>query len=103
MHLNFLEFEQPIAEINAKIKELRLVDSDSELDINEEINRLKAKEMELTQSIFASLKPWQVVQLARHPMRPYTGDYIERIFTDFDELHGDRHFRDDGSIIVEIE
>jgi acetyl-CoA carboxylase carboxyl transferase subunit alpha len=99
MSLNFLEFEQPIAELEAKITELRLVHNDKSLNITEEINRLKMKEVELTKHIFAGLKPWQIVQLARHPNRPYTLDYIERIFTDFDELHGERHFADDEAIV----
>lgn len=99
MTLNFLEFERPIAELEAKIEELRLVGTDSEVNINEEIKRLEQKSRDLTRSIFGSLNDWQVVQLARHPQRPYTLDYIEHIFTDFDELHGDRHFADDMSLI----
>ncbi len=99
MNLNFLDFEQPIAELEAKIDELRLVTSDKEVNITEEIQRLQDKSKDLTKSIFASLSAWQVAQLARHPQRPYTYDYIENIFTDFDELHGDRHFRDDLAVV----
>ncbi len=99
MNLNFLDFEQPIAELEAKIEELRLVGNDSEINISEEIKRLEQKSRELTKNIFSSLNSWQVVQMARHPQRPHSLDYIERIFTDFDELHGDRHFADDLAII----
>jgi acetyl-CoA carboxylase carboxyl transferase subunit alpha len=99
MDLNFLDFEQPIAELEAKIEELRFVGGDSELNISDEIQRLQAKSRSLTESIFANLSPWQVAQLARHPQRPYTTDYIERITTDFQELHGDRAFADDPAII----
>lgn len=99
MNLNFLDFEQPIAELEAKIEELRLVGNDSEINLNEEIKRLEQKSRELTRTIFNSLNSWQIVQLARHPQRPHTLDYIERIFTDFDELHGDRHFADDPAIV----
>lgn len=99
MDLNFLDFEQPIAELQAKIEELRLVGDDNEINISEEINRLEAKSRSLTEAIFSGLKPWQVSQLARHPQRPYAQDYIERIFTDFQELHGDRAFADDPAII----
>lgn len=99
MNLNFLEFEQPIAELEAKIEELRYVGSDSELNISEEIERLKSKSRELTESIFAKLDPWQISQLSRHPLRPYMLDYVERIFTDFEELHGDRAFADDKAIV----
>ena len=99
MNLNFLEFEQPIAELEAKIEELRYVGDDSELNIGEEIERLRQKSKALTRSIFANLSPWQVAQLARHPQRPYTLDYIERIFTDFQELRGDRAFADDPAMI----
>ncbi len=99
MNLNFLEFEQPIAELEAKIEELRHVGSDSEVNISEEITRLETKSVELTESIFASLTPWQIAQLARHPLRPYTKEYIELIFTEFDELHGDRHYADDHAIV----
>lgn len=99
MSFNFLDFERPIAELEAKIEELRLVGNDSEVNINEEVKRLEQKSRDLTKSIFSSLNSWQVVQLARHPQRPYTLDYIEHIFTDFDELHGERHFSDDLSIV----
>lgn len=99
MNLNFLDFEQPIAEIEAKIEELRLVDTDNHINLNDEIKRLEQKSKELTRSIFNSLTVWQTVQLARHPQRPHVFDYIERIFTDFDELHGDRHFADDQAIV----
>ena len=96
----FLEFEKPIAEINAKIEELRRVDTKNDIDFSDEINRLEKKSVKLTQSIFSSLSPWQITQLARHPLRPYTLDYIERIFTDFQELHGDRTFADDRAIVA---
>ncbi len=99
MNLNFLEFEQPIAELEAKIEELRYVGSDSEVNISEEIGRLENKSRELTESIFSRLSPWQVSQMARHPLRPYTLDYIERVFTEFEELHGDRAYADDPSIV----
>lgn len=99
MNLNFLDFEQPIADLEAKIAELRLVGNDSEININEEIKRLEQKSKELTRTIFSSLDSWQIVQLARHPQRPHTLDYLEKIFTDFDELHGDRHFADDMAIV----
>ncbi|MBA2655278.1 MAG: acetyl-CoA carboxylase carboxyltransferase subunit alpha [Gammaproteobacteria bacterium] len=99
MNLNFLEFERPIAELEAKIEELRRVGTDTELNIIEEITRLESKSKELTRSIFSSLSATQTVQMARHPLRPYTNDYIARIFTDFDELHGDRHFSASPAII----
>ncbi len=99
MNLNFLDFEQPIAELEAKIDELRMLTSDTEVNINEEIKRLQQKNLELTKKIFSDLTDWQMVKLARHPQRPYTPDYIERMFTDFDELHGDRHYSDDAAII----
>jgi acetyl-CoA carboxylase carboxyl transferase subunit alpha len=95
----FLEFEQPIAELEAKIEELRYVQDESALDISEEIDRLQKKSQALMKDIYAKLTPWQVAQLARHPQRPYTLDYINDIFTDFHELHGDRVFADDSSII----
>ncbi len=98
-NLNFLEFEQPIAELQAKIEELRLVGVDSEININEEISRLEDKSRDLTKSIFQNLSAWQITQLARHPQRPYTYDYIANMFTDFTELHGDRHFKDDLAIV----
>lgn len=99
MHFKFLDFEQPIAELGAKIEELRKLGNDADLNVNEEIKRLEQKKIELTQSIFQSLNPWQIVQLARHPQRPYFLDYIPRIFSDFDELHGDRDFSDDPAIM----
>lgn len=99
MNPNYLEFEQPIAELESKIDELRLVVGDSEINLTEEIDRLKDKSVSLTESIFSDLTPWQVAQVARHPQRPYTLDYIKRIFTDFDELHGDRTLGDDQAIV----
>ena len=99
MDLNFLDFEQPIAELEAKIDELRYVSSDSEININDEVARLKSKSESLTKSIFSKLTPWQVAQIARHPMRPYTADYLEILAPDFQELHGDRMFADDDAII----
>ena len=99
MNLNYLEFEQPIAELEGKIEELQLVGSDNDLNITEEIAKLREKSTKLTESIYAQLTPWHVVQVARHPHRPYTSDYIKRLFTDWDELHGDRHFGDDHAII----
>jgi len=99
MNLNFLDFEQPIAELQAKIEELRYVGDDTGLNINDEISRLESKSRSLTESIFSNLSAVQVSQLARHPLRPYTLDYIEQIFTDFEELHGDRAFSDDPAIV----
>jgi acetyl-CoA carboxylase carboxyl transferase subunit alpha len=99
MNLNFLDFEQPIADLEAKIEELRHVGTDSEVNIDEEIDRLKAKSRELTKSIFSDLSAWQIAQLARHPQRPYTLDYLGAMFTDFEELHGDRSFGDDPALI----
>jgi len=99
MKQTFLEFEQPIAELEAKIEELRYVQDDSALDISEEISRLQKKSNTLTKEIYGKLHPWQISQVARHPQRPYTLDYIHNIFTDFHELHGDRHFADDASIV----
>ena len=99
MDPNYLEFEQPIAELEAKISELRLVGSDNEINISEEIQNLKDKSTSLTEKIYANLTPWQISQVARHPLRPYTMDYIEHILTEFDELHGDRLFADDQAII----
>ncbi len=96
---SFLDFEQPIAELEAKIDELRFVQDDSAVDISDEISRLQAKSQGLLKEIYAKLSPWQVSQLARHPQRPYTQDYINEIFTDFHELHGDRSFSDDLSIV----
>src|SRR5688572_31909490 len=99
MDLNFLDFEQPIAELEAKIDELKFLGTDTEINIGEEIARLKAKSRVLTTSIFANLNPWQITQLARHPQRPYTLDYIGQLFTDFQELHGDRMYGDDMAIV----
>jgi acetyl-CoA carboxylase carboxyl transferase subunit alpha len=99
MDLKFLEFEQPIAELEARIDALKFVSEDSELNISEEIERLKNKSETLTRSIFSNLSAWQIAQLARHPQRPYTFDYIERICTDFHELHGDRMYADDHSLV----
>ena len=99
MNPNYLDFEQPIAELEAKIEELRYVGDDSEINIGEEITKLQEKSRSLTRSIFSKLTPWQTSKLARHPMRPYTLDYIDRIFTDFQELHGDRSFADDPAIV----
>ncbi len=97
--MNFLDFEQPIAELEAKIDELKFVSSDSEVNIGEEIARLRAKSRSLTTSIFSNLSQWQIAQLARHPQRPYTLDYVSAIFTDFQELHGDRMYADDHAIV----
>jgi len=99
MDLSFLDFERPIAELEAKIEELRLVGDDAEINIEDEIERLRAKSLSLTESIFASLTPWQISQLSRHPQRPYLTDYIGRVFDDFQELHGDRAFADDHAIL----
>ena len=99
MDLNFLEFEQPIAELEAKIDELRYLGDDAEINIVEEINRLRAKSRVLTKTIFATLSAWQVAQIARHPQRPYTLDYLPLVFTDFEELHGDRMYADDLAIV----
>ncbi len=99
MNPNFLDFEQPIADLQAKIEELRLVGNDNALNISDEISRLQEKSSTLTESIFGNLSSWQISQLSRHPRRPYTLDYIEHIFTEFDELHGDRHFSDDAAIV----
>jgi acetyl-CoA carboxylase carboxyl transferase subunit alpha len=99
MAVSFLDFEQPIAELEAKIEELRHVTSDAKVNIQEEIARLQAKSRQLTTSIFANLSPWQITQLARHPQRPYTLDYLGSIFQDFQELHGDRMFADDLAIV----
>lgn len=100
MNPNFLDFEQPIADLQAKIEELRLVGNDNEhLNISEEITRLEEKSKSLTKSIFSDLTTWQKARLARHPLRPYTLDYIDLVFTEFEELHGDRHFADDAAIV----
>jgi acetyl-CoA carboxylase carboxyl transferase subunit alpha len=99
MDLKFLDFEQPIAELEAKIDELRFVGDDSEININEEVSRLKTKSETLTRNIFSKLSAWQIAQIARHPMRPYTTDYLEMIAPDFQELHGDRMYADDPAIV----
>ena len=99
MQGTFLEFEQPIAELEAKIEELRKLGNDAEVNVSEEIKRLEQERVKRIQSIFASLNAWQVVQLARHPERPYFLDYVHKIFTDFDELHGDRQFSDDEAVV----
>jgi acetyl-CoA carboxylase carboxyl transferase subunit alpha len=99
MKTTFLDFEQPIAELEGKIEQLRFVQDDSAVDISEEISRLEAKSLSLTRDIYGKLSPWQIAQVARHPQRPYTLDYIEHIFTDFEELHGDRAFADDHAIV----
>ena len=99
MNPNYLDFEQPIAELQAKIEELRLVSSDSQVNLSDEIARLEEKSRKLTESIFKDLTPWQVSQLSRHPQRPYTLDYLEHMFSDFDELHGDRNFGDDAALV----
>lgn len=99
MDLKFLDFEQPIAELEAKIEELRFVGDDSEISINEEVARLKGKSAALTKSIFSKLGAWQIAQIARHPMRPYTNDYLGYFAPDFQELHGDRMYADDPAIV----
>ena len=99
MNLNFLEFEQPIAELEAKIDELRYIGDDANVNITDEVSKLEAKSKALTQSIFSGLSPWQISQLSRHPQRPYTMEYIVRLFTEFHELHGDRCYADDHAII----
>lgn len=99
MKTSFLDFEQSIADLEAKIEELRFVQDDSAVDISEEIDRLEQKSAQLTKDIYAKLSPWQISQVARHPQRPYTLDYIQHIFTDFEELHGDRAFADDHAIV----
>lgn len=99
MNPNYLDFEQPIAELEAKIEELRLVGSDNDLNINDEINKLREKSNKLTEKLYTNLTAWQIVRVARHPLRPYALDYISRVFTEFDELHGDRHFGDDQAIV----
>src|SRR5262249_25445568 len=96
---HFLDFEQPVAELEAKIDELRYVQNESAVDISEEIDRLSKKSLLLTKDIYAGLTPWQVTQIARHPQRPYTLDYVAEVFTDYQELHGDRAFADDQSIV----
>ena len=98
-NLSYLDFEQPIAELESKIEELRMVTSDGGVNINDEIKKLKEKNQRLTRKIFSQLTDWQIVKLARHPNRPFTPDYIALLFTKFDEMHGDRHFADDRAII----
>lgn len=95
----FLDFEQPIAELESKIEELRYVQTESAVDISEEIDQLSKKSQQLTKDIYSELSPWQITKIARHPERPYTLDYVRDIFTDFVELHGDRHYADDQSIV----
>lgn len=99
MNENFLDFEKPIAELEDKLEQLRRLCNDTELDISEEMARLEAKSQALTESIFGALTPWQITQIARHPLRPYTLDYVSRLFTEFHELHGDRAFADDPAIV----
>ena len=99
MNLNFLDFEQPIAELDAQIKELQQVMLEEKIDLSKEIEKLEKKRQKLTNTIFADLTPWQVVRLARHPQRPHTIDYVNSLFTEFDELHGDRMFADDAAIM----
>lgn len=96
---NCLDFEKPIAELEAMLRELRHLSAEQDLNISDEIARLEAKSKALTDSIFASLTPWQIAQIARHPLRPYTLDYVERLFTEFQELHGDRAFADDHALV----
>ena len=102
MNLNFLDFEQPIAELEAKIEELRYLGNDTDINITEQIGRLKQRSQELTRSIFSTLSAHQISRLARHPQRPYTLDYIQRLFTDFEELHGDRAFGDDPALVCGV-
>jgi acetyl-CoA carboxylase carboxyl transferase subunit alpha len=102
MNLNYLDFEQPIAELEAKIEELQFIGNTSDINIADEIAKLREKSTKLTESIYAKLTAWDVVKIARHPQRPYASDYISRVFTDFDELHGDRHFGDDRAIIAGV-
>lgn len=99
MNPNYLDFEQPIADLQAKIEELRLVGNDNDINISDEIARLKEKSKTLTKNIFSDLDSWQIARMARHPQRPYTLDYVEHLFTEFEELHGDRHFSDDAAIV----
>lgn len=102
MNLNYLDFEQPIAELQQKIEELRHMEDGSQVSLSEEIARLETKSRQLTEQIFSKLEPWQIAQLARHPQRPYSLDYVQAIFTDWEELHGDRHFSDDPAIVSGI-
>ncbi len=99
MNLNYLDFEQPIAELEGKIEELQLVGDSSDINIADEIAKLRQKSSKLTETIYSKLTAWDIVKIARHPQRPYTSDYIPLLFSDFDELHGDRHFGDDKAII----
>lgn len=99
MNPNYLDFEQPIAELEVKIEELQLVGTDNDINIGDEITTLREKSTRLTEKIYSNLSAWDIVKVARHPQRPYTLDYIPRIFTEFDELHGDRHFADDHAIV----
>jgi acetyl-CoA carboxylase carboxyl transferase subunit alpha len=102
MNLNYLDFEQPIAELQQKIEDLRNMSDGSQVSLSEEIQRLEAKQKQLTEQIFSKLEPWQITQLARHPQRPYALDYVERLFSDWEELHGDRAFSDDPAIVSGI-
>jgi acetyl-CoA carboxylase carboxyl transferase subunit alpha len=102
MKTTFLDFEQAIAELEGKIEQLRFVQDESAVDISEEISRLEAKSQALTKDIYATLTPWQIAQVARHPQRPYTLDYIEHLFTDFEEMHGDRVFADDHALVCGV-
>jgi acetyl-CoA carboxylase carboxyl transferase subunit alpha len=99
MNLNFLDFEQPIAELEAKIEELQRVSGNNALDIADEVERLRGKSEDLTKNLFSNLSAWQISQLARHPQRPYTLDYAKHLLTDFEEIHGDRSFADDKAIV----
>jgi len=99
MNLNYLDFEQPIAELEGKIEELQLIGNSSDVSIADEVAKLREKSTKLTETIYSKLTAWDIVKVARHPHRPYTSDYISRVFTEFDELHGDRHFGDDRAII----
>ncbi len=99
MNPNYLDFEQPIAELEVKIEELRHVGSDADININDEIEKLREKSTKLTEKIYSNLSAWDIVRVARHPLRPYSLDYISEVFTEFDELHGDRHFGDDKAIV----
>jgi acetyl-CoA carboxylase carboxyl transferase subunit alpha len=99
MNPNYLDFEQPIAELEVKIEELQLVGSDNDINIVEEIANLRDKSTRLTEKVYSNLSAWDIVKVARHPLRPYSMDYIPRVFTEFDELHGDRHFADDQAIV----
>ena len=99
MKTSFLDFEQPVADLESKIEDLRFVQDDSAVDISEEIRRLRKKSDSITKEIYAKLSAWQIAQIARHPQRPYTLDYIKALFTDFEEIHGDRLFADDSAIV----